>query len=286
LPELPEIEALTNFLHEKTRGSRVERCELAAVAALKTFDPPISSVVGQSVKGVARRGKYLSFELDDASLVLHLARGGWVKWSDPLPLARAKLGRGPLALRLAFSSGAGVDVTEAGKEKRLAIWLVRDPNDVEGVRSLGADPTSASFRVEVLGALLASESGTIKHVLTIQSVIAGIGNAYSDEILHAAKLSPFKAANKLLPEEIAQLHAALRKSLRDAIESASGLSPSELKEAKRRAMSVHGRSGLPCPVCGDTIREVAYSTKSLQYCPTCQTGGRVLADRRFSRLLK
>lgn len=286
MPELPEVEALAEFLDRKTRGLRVERCELASFAALKTFDPPLDALVGRTVGGCSRRGKYVCFYFEGLWLVLHLARGGWVRWSELAPQARARPGRGPLALRIGLSDGSGIDVTEAGTEKRLALWVVHDPAEIEPVAALGPDPLDDSFTVDVLAERLAKQSGTIKNALARQSVIAGVGNAYSDEALFEAKLSPFKAAGKLDREEIARLHAALISVLREAVERASGLEAGELKGDKKRAMKVHGRTGESCPTCGDTIREVSFATKSLQYCPTCQTGGKPLADRRLSRLVK
>jgi formamidopyrimidine-DNA glycosylase len=218
--------------------------------------------------------------------VMHLARGGWVHWREKVPPARARPGRGPLALRFGLEGGAGFDVTEQGTEKRLALWVVEDPSAVDGVARLGPDPLGPGFDIAEFTDLLAGRTGNIKTVLTDQSVIAGIGNAYSDEALHAAKLSPFKAASKLTGDEVAALHAGLLRVLGDAVERSVGLEAGGLKSEKKSGMSVHGRTGQACPVCGDTIREVSFATKSLQYCPTCQTGGRTLADRRMSRLLK
>ncbi|HUC38187.1 MAG TPA: DNA-formamidopyrimidine glycosylase family protein [Acidimicrobiales bacterium] len=286
MPELPEVQALTEFLDGRARGLNVERCELAAIAALKTFDPPIEALVGRAVISFSRRGKYVCADLDRLWLVVHLARGGWVKWSETLPSARARPGRSPLALRLGFSDRSGMDITEMGTEKRLAIWVVRDPSDIEGIRTLGPDPLDPAFDVRALEGALATASGTIKNALVKQSVIAGVGNAYSDEALHVAKLSPFKPAAKLDAEEVARLHSALVGVMREASERIRGMTAGELKGDKKRSMRVHGRTGEACPVCGDVIREVSYSTKSLQYCATCQTGGKALADRRLSRLLK
>jgi len=286
VPELPEVEALVRFLDERTVSRRVERCELAAFAALKTVDPPLSSLVGETVASVERRGKYLCTELDDVWLVLHLARGGWVRWHDALPSAKARPTRSPLALRLGFEDGSGFDVTEMGTEKRLALWVVRHPDDVEGVATLGIDPLDASFDAERFAALLASAAGNLKTVLASQSLIAGIGNAYSDEILHVARLSPFRPARNLDRAESDRLHHAVVEVMGDAVSRAVGQGASELKGDKKRAMRVHGRTGEACPVCGDVVREVSFATKSLQYCATCQTGGKPLADRRLSRLLR
>jgi formamidopyrimidine-DNA glycosylase len=293
VPELPEVEALARVLSDEAGGRTVERAELAAFSALKTFDPPLSALVGRTLTGVGRRGKFLVFDLaagsggpEPLALVLHLARGGWVRWSATLPAKPARPGKGPLALRVAFDGGAGFDVTEAGTEKRLALYVVRSPDEVEGVSRLGPDPLGAAFDAPALGAALASHGGQLKAALVSQSTLAGVGNAYSDDALHLARLSPFKPAAKLTDDEVQRLHAALLQVLTDALARSTGRPASELKDEKRSGMRVHGRTGLPCPECGDTVREVSFATKSLQYCATCQTGGKPLADRRLSRLLK
>ncbi|MGH9178542.1 MAG: Fpg/Nei family DNA glycosylase [Acidimicrobiales bacterium] len=287
MPELPEVESLARFLAAQATGRTVERAELAAFAALKTYDPPLGALVGRTVTGTGRRGKFLMLDTGGMLLVLHLARGGWLRWSDELTTARAKPGRNnPLALRVGLSGGAGFDVTEAGTEKRLAIYVVRSPEEVEGVARLGPDPLAAAFDAAALGAALREHGGQLKAALTTQSVVAGVGNAYSDEALHVAKLSPFKPAAKLSDDEVARLHAAVVGVLTDAMHRSAGLPAAGLKGEKRSGLRVHGRAGQPCPECGDTIREVSFATKSLQYCPTCQTGGKPLADRRLSRLLK
>ena len=286
MPELPEVESLAAFLRDRCAGRTLTRVEVAALSALKTFKPPIESLVGRTVEDVSRTGKYICFSTGDAWLVVHLARGGWVQWRETATAARARPGRGPLALRVALSDGAGFDITEQGTEKRLALWVVASPAEVEGVARLGPDPLDPSFTVEALGTILGRTSGHIKGVLTDQSLIAGVGNAYSDEALHAAKLSPYKPASKLSEEEIERLHGSLVSVLRDAVARSAGLAASGLKSEKKSGLAVHGRAGQACPVCGDTVREVSFATKSFQYCPTCQTGGKPLADRRLSRLLK
>lgn len=286
MPELPEVEALARFVAEQGRGRSVERAELASLSALKTFEPPVTALVGRRLEGCRRWGKYLCVRTDGPWLVLHLALGGWLHWRDPLPAGRPKLGKGPLALRVGLSGGAGFDVTEQGTEKRLAIWVVDDPSRVEGIARLGPDPLGPGFDAEALRRALAGRGANLKSVLTDQSVIAGVGNAYSDEALHAARLSPFKAAGRLSDDEVQRLHRALVGVLDDAGQRSAGLPASGLKGEKKAALAVHGRTGLPCPVCGDTVREVSFATRSMQYCPTCQTGGKALADRRLSRLLK
>jgi formamidopyrimidine-DNA glycosylase len=287
MPELPEVEALVRFLGDRSSGAVVERCQLGSISALKTFDPPLDDLAGRTVAGWHRRGKYLEMDTGGLWLVLHLARGGWVHWWDVAPRSAVRLGgRGPLALRVSLQGGSGFDVTEMGTEKRLALWVVHEPTEIEGLATLGPEPLEASFDRARLAELLSGEKGTLKSALSRQSLVAGIGNAYSDEILHAARLSPFKAAGSLHDDELDRLYEALRTTLADAVERAVGLGASELKGDKKRAMRVHGRTGEQCPVCGDVVREVSFATRSLQYCATCQTGGKPLADRRLSRLLK
>jgi formamidopyrimidine-DNA glycosylase len=286
VPELPEVESLARFLTTRIEGRTVTRAELASLSALKTYDPPLSAVVGSTVTGVGRTGKYLLINVTGAGplvVALHLARGGWVQWRETLTPNRPKPGKGPLALRVGLDDGSGFDVTEQGTEKRLAIWVVHDPAEIEGVARLGPDPLDAGFE---LGPVLEGRRAQLKGVLTDQSVIAGIGNAYSDEALHIARLSPFKMAATLTAEEVARLQAAITLVLSDAVERSRDLPAAGLKAEKRSGMRVHGRTGEPCPECGDTVREVSFATTSLQYCPTCQTGGKPLADRRLSRLLK
>ncbi|MEU9501815.1 DNA-formamidopyrimidine glycosylase family protein [Streptomyces sp. NPDC048196] len=288
MPELPEVEALGRFLEERLAGRVVDRAQLVSVAALKTYDPPLGAVEGRAFEGVARYGKFLALRAGELFLVMHLGRAGWVRWSERLPAAPPRPGRGPLALRVRLREpeGAGFDVTEAGSQKHLALYVVRDPQEVPGLARLGRDPLEDGFTRAAFAGMLTGERRQIKGVLRDQSVLAGIGNAYSDEILHTARMSPFKLAADLSGEEVTRLYAAVGTTLAEAVERARGLAPEDLKAEKRTGMRVHGRTGEPCPVCGDTVREVSFSDSSLQYCPTCQTGGKPLADRRLSRLLK
>jgi formamidopyrimidine-DNA glycosylase len=286
LPELPEVEALARFVAQRGGGATIRRAELATFSALKTFDPPLDAIVGRTIQGTRRWGKYLGIDLDGLWMVMHLARGGWVHWREEMPAARPRLGKGPLALRVVLDDGSGFDVTEQGTEKRLAIWIVTSPEVIEGIERLGPDPLAPGFDVVALRAVLAGRPGNLKNVLTDQSALAGVGNAYSDEALHVAKLSPYKPAGKLSDAEVERLFHALVGVLGEAAARSSGLPASGLKSDKKSNLRVHGRAGQACPECGDTIREVSYATKSLQYCPTCQTGGKALADRRLSRLLK
>jgi formamidopyrimidine-DNA glycosylase len=287
VPELPEVEALAAFLREHAVGQVVARIDVATISVLKTYDPPLTSLHGLTITGVGRHGKFLDVDCDGLHLVTHLARGGWLRWSESLSPAPPRPGRGPLALRLHLANGTGFDLTEAGTKKRLAVYVVRDPADVPGVARLGIDPFSAGFTAKCLREIF-DEAGRaqVKGVLRDQSVVAGIGNAYSDEVLHVARLSPFHPASALTDDEVATLHAAIVDTLRDAVQRSAGLAASDLKDSKRSGLRVHGRTGEKCPVCGDTVREVSFADSSLQYCPTCQTGGKPLADRRLSRLLK
>ncbi|MFE6711922.1 Fpg/Nei family DNA glycosylase [Streptomyces sp. NPDC057695] len=290
MPELPEVEALRAFLDTHLVGKEIARVLPVAISVLKTYDPPLSAVEGAGVTAVGRHGKFLDLTTagpaGELHLLFHLARAGWLRWQDPLPSGPPKPGKGPLALRAALTGGDGFDLTEAGTTKRLAVYVVRDPREVPGVARLGPDPLAEDFGPEEFAALLAGERRQIKGALRDQSLIAGIGNAYSDEILHAAKMSPFKPTRNLTPEETTALYTAMRTTLHEAVERSHGLAAGRLKAEKKSGLRVHGRTGEPCPVCGDTIREVSFSDSSLQYCPTCQTGGTPLADRRLSRLLK
>jgi formamidopyrimidine-DNA glycosylase len=287
VPELPEVEALAHYLREHAVGRTVARVDVAAFSVLKTFDPAASALHGREVTGAGRHGKHLDLDCGGLHLVVHLSRAGWLRWAQHPAAAPPKPGRGPLALRVHLGppgEGPGFDLTEAGTQKRLAVWLVTDPAQVPGVARLG--PDALGLTRDRLAELLAGRTERLKTVLVDQSVLAGIGNAYSDEILHVAKLSPFAGAGKLGDDALDRLHGALHDVLADAVGRAVGQSAAELKGEKRSGLRVHARTGLPCPVCGDTVREVSYADRSFQYCPTCQTGGKPLADRRMSRLLR
>ena len=296
VPELPEVEAIALFLGERIVGTRVAKVDLASIAALKTFDPPLADLEGRLVTSVHRRGKFLLVESDDSQqpliLATHLARAGWLQWRDQPPATPTRPGKGPLALRVSFVTTdgepcGGFDITEAGTRKSLAIWLVRDESTIPRLATLGPEPLAPEFTPVAFAEILHSAGGAqIKGVLRDQSRIAGIGNAYSDEILHVARLSPFTPCKSLTDDSITALHAAIDATLRDAILRSAGQKPALLKSEKRAGMRVHGRAGQPCPVCNDTVREVSFADSALQYCPTCQTGGKLLADRRLSKFVK
>jgi formamidopyrimidine-DNA glycosylase len=292
VPELPEVEALAAFLRERAVGRTIIRADIAAINAVKTFDPPLSALYGATITDVGRHAKFLDIDADGLHLIIHLARGGWLQWRENLSPTPPKPGRGPLAFRLHLDAEidggpvAGFDLTEAGTQKRLAVYLVGDPLEVPGIARLGPDALDPTMDAARLGELLRTHRTQIKGTLTDQTVLAGIGNAYSDEILHVARLSPFKLAAKLTDDELERLAAAIRSVLTDAVARSVGQKAATLKGEKRSGLRVHARTGLPCPVCGDTVREVSFSDKSFQYCPTCQTEGRELADRRMSKLLR
>lgn len=302
MPELPEVEALADHLREHALYRPVARVDVASMSAVKTHSPPIASLVGRVVTGVARYGKFLAVEFADRPdgpdgadgadgagtlhLVTHLSRAGWLRWHDSAGVTPPKPGRGPLELRVHLDhvGGPGFDLTEAGTQKRLAVYLVSDPQAVPGIARLGPDALALSR--DEFGALLTGRAERIKTLLVEQTVLAGVGNAYSDEILHTARLSPYASAARLTVEQVDALFEALRSVLTDAVHRSVGHKAAELKGEKRSGLRVHARTGLPCPVCGDTVREVSFATKSFQYCPGCQTGGRPLADRRLSRLVR
>ncbi|MFD5897027.1 MULTISPECIES: Fpg/Nei family DNA glycosylase [unclassified Streptomyces] len=288
MPEVPEVEALREFLDGHLVGKEVARVLPLSINVLKTYDPPLTALEGTTVSGIERHGKWLDIVAGTSGLhlVIHLARAGWLRWKDEFPAAPPRPGKGPLALRTVLAGGDGFDLTEAGTTKRLAVHLVRDPFQVPAVATLGPDPLDDSFDRDALAALLVGERRQLKGALRDQRLIAGIGNAYSDEILHAAKMSPFKPVQNLTEDEITVLHGAMRDTLNSAIERSRGVAAGRLKAEKKSGLRVHGRAGETCPVCGDTIRSVAFADSSLQYCPTCQTGGKPLADRRTSRFLK
>jgi formamidopyrimidine-DNA glycosylase len=284
VPELPEVEALAAYVRERAVGRRVERLEVSAISALKTFDPPYTAAAGREVTGAGRRGKFLLIELEELFLVAHLARAGWLHYREELSATPLKPGKGPIALRCRLDDGSGFDLTEAGTQKKLAVYLVTDPMTVPGIARLG--PDALSLDAAGLAALFEGRNSQLKGVLRDQQVLSGIGNAYSDEILHTARLSPFQRADKLSPEQLRELHTAMREVLEAAVARSVGQQAATLKSEKRSGLRVHGRTGEKCPVCADVIREVSFADSNFQYCPTCQTGGKPLADRRLSRLLR
>jgi formamidopyrimidine-DNA glycosylase len=285
VPELPEVESLAGFLRERAVGRAIVRADITAISALKTYDPPISALTGLLIDDVSRHGKFLNIEASGIHLVIHLARAGWLRWREQQSTTLVRPGKGPIACRVVLDDESGFDLTEAGTQKKLAVYVVRDVNEVPGITKLGPDPFTLSPE-DFAGILRDAGRVQLKGVLRNQSVIAGIGNAYSDEILHVAKMSPFKPASNLTDGELHVLYTAMQETLRDAVERSKGLAAQDLKSEKKSGLRVHGRKGEKCPVCGDIVREVSFADSSLQYCATCQTGGKPLADRRLSKLLK
>jgi formamidopyrimidine-DNA glycosylase len=284
VPELPEVEALAADLRARVVGHHVDRVDVSAINALKTFDPPPSALRGREVTGAGRHGKFLDLVLDDLHLITHLARAGWLHYRDAMPTTPLKPGKGPIALRVRLDSGGGFDLTEQGTQKKLAVYLVTDPKSVPGIARLGPDALASNL--DTFAARIRSRRGQLKGVLTDQEVLAGIGNAYSDEILHRARVSPFAISDRLTDAQMATLYEATQAELADAVARSVGQGAASLKGEKRSGLEVHARTGLPCPVCGDLVREVSFADSSLQYCATCQTGGKPLADRRMSKLLR
>lgn len=280
------MESLCRALGARSVGQRIASSELSSFAALKTYSPGLSAIEGGTIRAWERRGKYLCVSVDRLWLVIHLARAGWVWWRESIPPAESRHRRQSVALTVRLVEDSSLEVTESGTEKRLAIWVVEEPSRVPGVAALGPDPLSHDFTNEALRIRLSSTSSNLKTALMNQSLIAGVGNAYSDEILHRAHLSPFRSADRLSADDWERLGTSLVQLLGEAVELAVGVDPSALRAHRAQHLSVHGRTGLPCPACGDSVREVRFVKGVLNYCPTCQTNGRVFADRRLSRLLR
>ena len=291
MPELPEVHGLCAYLDTQLNGAVLTSVRINSIAALKTADPPYTALEGRTIRGVQRFGKFICLDTEGLFLVFHLAKAGWVRYTEHPSSAALRMGKSNIAARLLLHRGAddthiGLDLTEAGTKKSLAIYVVRDPQDVHGIATLGPEPLSPDFDLETFAGIVKTGSQQIKGLLRSQSVIAGIGNAYSDEILHAARISPFAIAKSLDEETVSRLYGAMQEVLVGAVTAAAGKPSSELKDTKRSNFRVHARTGQACPVCGDTVREVSFADTSLQYCATCQTNGKILADRRTSRFLK
>lgn len=287
MPELPEVAGLRAWLAEHLTGRVIAGVQLAAFSALKTYQPPLDALVGLEISQVARHGKFLDIDAQGVHLIFHLARAGWLTWRETQPTTPARAGKGPLSLRVVLDDGSGFDLTEAGTQRKLAIHVVTDPAQVPGISTLGPDPLAATFTRQSLDQILdAAGRAQVKGVLRDQRTIAGIGNAYSDEILHAARMSPFTPAANLDDTRRQVLFESISAVLGEAVARTAGLAPNQLKDDKRQAMRVHGRAGEKCAVCASQIAEVSFADSALQYCPGCQTGGKPLADRRLSKLLR
>lgn len=284
MPELPELDAAVDQLRERLVGRGLRDFQVAAFSVLKTAEPSHTSLVGRKLTGVSRRGKFLLLEAEGRFAVMHLALAGWLKLGEARPGERPPARSGPLAVRLDFDDGARLDLTEQGKRKSMVLWITDDPDSLERIKRLG--PEADAVTVEELSEMLGATSSRLKTVLTDQTIMAGIGNAWSDEILHRAKLSPFAAADKLTMEQARALHTAVQEVLTEVRDALTNVPLGRIKATKKSLFGVHDRAGQACAVCGGTVAEVSYVDRSMQYCPSCQTGGKKLSDRRMDRLLK
>lgn len=283
MPELPDIELYLHALRPRIQGHTLERIRIASPFLVRSFDPPIDQANGRKVLALRRLGKRLVWQLDaDLFLIIHLMIAGRFKWAARGAKVPGKVGLAAFD----FDSGTLL-LTEAGSQRRASLYLVRGESDVATHDPGGLEVLTSS--VEEFGTALTRENHTLKRALTDPHLLSGIGNAYSDEILHAAKMSPMLLTSKLTPEQIELLHAHAIRVLtkwRDQLIAETGEKFPEKVTAFREGMAAHGRYGRPCPVCGTPIQRIQYATNEANYCPTCQTGGKLLADRGLSRLLK
>lgn len=283
MPELPDLELYRHALRERALGHALEGLSVANPFLLRSVDPAPAELVGRRLEDVERLGKRLVFAFEgERFAVLHLMIAGRLRWSALGAKLPARLGQAAFD----FASGSLV-VTEAGTKRRASLHLVRGRAGLAEHDRGGLEPLECT--PEAFAARLASENHTLKRALTDPRLFAGIGNAYSDEILHAARLSPLVWTSRLAPDEVERLHAAVRSTLsgwRDRlIADADGAWPAKVT-AFRPDMAVHGRHRLPCPVCATAVQRIVWAENECNYCPRCQTGGKLLADRALSRLLK
>ena len=283
MPELPDITVYIEALERRITGRPLERIAIDSPFVLRTVEPPPALAEGRTVAGLERIGKRIVLDLgDELFLAIHLMIAGRLRW-----LVRGAKGPGRITqARLDFPDGTLV-LTEAGTRRRAAIHLVQGTPALRALDRGGIDVLAAS--VETFSARLRSENHTLKRALTDPRLFSGIGNAYSDEILHAARLSPLALTSRLNDEEVERLHAACRTTLHEWIARLRGETGDGFPEkvtAFREGMAAHGRFGLPCPVCGSPVQRIRYAENETNYCARCQTGGRLLADRALSRLLR
>jgi formamidopyrimidine-DNA glycosylase len=283
VPELPDIELYLHALRPRIVGHTLEKVRVASPFLVRSFDPPIDQAFAKNVVALSRLGKRLVWQLDgDLFLIIHLMIAGRFKWADRGAKVPGKVGLAAFD----FDNGTLI-FTEAGSQRRASLYLVKGWKAVEEHDPGGLEVLSSS--VEEFGKALTNENHTLKRALTDPHLLSGIGNAYSDEILHAAKMSPMLLTNKLTPAQIESLHAhviAVLTKWRDDLIAETGEKFPEKVTAFREGMAAHGRYGKPCPVCATPIQRIQYATNEANYCPTCQTGGKLLADRGLSRLLK
>jgi formamidopyrimidine-DNA glycosylase len=273
MPESPEVQALADALSERLSGRAIADVDVTEFRVVGTRERPPSSVLGARVRGVSRLGKHVDIALDEAHIVVTLGRHGWARWHDTPAAGEPAEAPPPTLATLTFDDATTVEWTDAGTWVSLRLAVVDDPREVPAVAKLGSDPAAATFTADDLDSVLIGRRKQLKAVLQEQESLAGIGNAYSDEILHAARLSPVVHAAALTAQERQRLFVAVTGVVRDAIEARRGIPIHQLKAAKTAAMRVHGRAGQACPVCGDEVRDVGFGGTTGQYCPTCQTAG-------------
>jgi formamidopyrimidine-DNA glycosylase len=289
LPELPEIEALRQLLSERVVGKIVASVAIRQFALVKTFDPPLDALIGQTPVEAGRHGKHLLLDFDGGvTLAIHLGIGGrLVPRSPGADGAARRAGGRYTSLEIGWDDGEGVDVVELGKKKRSSVHVLPSSGVPAHLSSLGVDALSPELTVERLGALLSAERAQLKHFLVDQHRIAGIGNAYSDEILWEAHLPPLRMTTTLADEEVGSLHVAIHDVLSAALDWAREENYLLVARGDKRGnFQVHRREGEPCPRCGEAIASIHLAESSLQYCPACQLQGRRYADRRLSRLFR
>ncbi|MEI5582548.1 MULTISPECIES: Fpg/Nei family DNA glycosylase [unclassified Agromyces] len=280
MPESPEVQALVEQLGERLSGRAATDVDVVEFRVTKTRARPLPSIVGERVIGVARHGKLVDLSLGSAHLVVSLGRHGWARWAvdavDPPTDSAGDAPPPPTLVALAFDDGSTIELTDAGDWVSLAAWVVDDPAEVPAVAKLGPDPADAAFSRADFDRAFVGRRKQVKAVLQEQESIAGIGNAYSDEILFAARVSPVAHAATLGADELDRLYEATVGVIRSAIDDRRGIPIADQKAAKGAAMRVHGRTGEPCPGCGGTIRDFSFASTTAQYCPECQTGGELL----------
>ncbi|HEX6953396.1 MAG TPA: DNA-formamidopyrimidine glycosylase family protein [Agromyces sp.] len=286
MPESPEVQALADELDERSAGRTIAEVDVIEFRVAKTRARPLESLVGERVAAVARHGKLVDLAFDGgAHLVVSLGRHGWARWAGPqtetdaagaADPAEPDAAPPPALAAIRFDDDRTLELTDAGGFVSLGAWVVDDPREVPAVAKLGPDPADPGFTRAEFDRAFAGRRKQVKAVLQEQESLAGIGNAYSDEILHAAKVSPVVHAATLSTEQLDRLFEATVGTIRSAIDARRGIRLDRQKAAKVAAMRVHGRAGEPCPVCGDTIRDFSFASTTAQYCPTCQTGGELL----------
>jgi formamidopyrimidine-DNA glycosylase len=277
MPEMPEMQALAERLDEVYRGATFGSAQPIQFSGLKTFDPPVEALAGKEVNGVSRRGKFVIFDFGGPRILFHLSQGGRVDIEDPPKRTRPKFG----VVRFTFDDRPAMLIKEFGTERKAGWWVLAE-GDEGPLAKLGPEPTSKEFADLVMSS---TDGRRIHTLLRDQKTVAGVGRGYTDDALHRAKLSPYASLKSMSDDERRALVEAVREVMTEGLEherKRSGGLPTKIGDH----WIVHGRFGEPCPRCGETLQRVSYESHEVAYCPNCQTGGKVLADRRLSRLLK